>query len=114
MANSELTHDSVKQQHPISLYLKVWGLLFVLSTLSYLVDYFHLQGMLRWSLILLFMALKAGLIAAVFMHMRWERLALVYTIFLPPLVLLVLVGLMASEASYIFALREWFFSLPGG
>ncbi|UIP30571.1 MULTISPECIES: cytochrome C oxidase subunit IV family protein [Photobacterium] len=114
MANSELTHDSVKQQHPISLYLKVWGLLFVLSTLSYLVDYFHLQGMLRWSLILLFMALKAGLIAAVFMHMRWERLALVYTIFLPPLVLLVLVGLMASEANYIFALREWFFSLPGG
>ncbi|MGB7998311.1 cytochrome C oxidase subunit IV family protein [Photobacterium halotolerans] len=114
MAHSELTHDSVKQQHPISLYLKVWGLLFVLSTLSYLVDYFHLQGMLRWSLILLFMALKAGLIAAVFMHMRWERLALVYTIFLPPLVLLVLVGLMASEASYIFALREWFFSLPGG
>ncbi|MEL6115670.1 cytochrome C oxidase subunit IV family protein [Photobacterium sp. SP02] len=114
MAHSELTHDSVKQQHPISLYLKVWGLLFVLSTFSYLVDYFHLQGMLRWSLILLFMALKAGLIAAVFMHMRWERLALVYTIFLPPLVLLVLVGLMASEASYIFALREWFFSLPGG
>ncbi|MEI8593367.1 cytochrome C oxidase subunit IV family protein [Photobacterium sp. Hal280] len=114
MANSELTHDSVKQQHPISLYLKVWALLFLLSTLSYLVDYFHLQGILRWSLILLFMALKAGLIASVFMHMRWERLALVYTIFLPPLVLLVLVGLMASEASYIFALREWFFSLPGG
>jgi len=114
MAHSEFTRDAVKQQHPISLYLKVWGLLFVLSTLSYLVDYFHLQGILRWSLILLFMALKAGLIAAVFMHMRWERLALVYTIFLPPLVLLVLVGLMASEASYIFTLREWFFSLPGG
>ncbi len=28
------------QQHPISLYLKIWGLLFVLSTMSYLVDYF--------------------------------------------------------------------------
>ena len=41
--------------------------------------------MLRWSLILLFMMLKAGLIVAVFMHMAWERLALVYAILLPPI-----------------------------
>ena len=78
------------QQHPISLYLKIWGLLFVLSTLSYLVDYLHLQGYLRWGLILTFMFLKAGLIVAVFMHMAWERLALVYAILVPPLCLLVL------------------------
>ena len=68
----------------------VWGWLFVLSACSYLVDYFHLHGMLRWTLILLFMALKAGLIVAVFMHMAWERLALTYAILLPPLVVLVL------------------------
>jgi cytochrome c oxidase subunit IV len=61
------------QQHPISVYFTVWGLLFVLSTLSYLVDYLHLHGYLRWSLILVFMLMKAGLIVAVFMHMRWER-----------------------------------------
>ncbi len=53
------------QQHPIKLYLVVWGWLFVLSTCSYLVDYFGLHGYLRWSLILLFMVLKAGLIVAV-------------------------------------------------
>ena len=29
--------------HPISTYLWIWGLLFVLSTFSYLVDYFHVQ-----------------------------------------------------------------------
>ena len=50
------------QQHPIGVYLQIWGWLFVLSTASYLVDYFHVQGYLRWSLILLFMVLKAGLI----------------------------------------------------
>ncbi|MGY3459820.1 cytochrome c oxidase subunit IV [Bradyrhizobium sp. LM3.4] len=61
------------QQHPIKLYLVVWAWLFVLSTCSYLVDYFGLHGSLRWSLILLFMVLKAGLIVAVFMHMAWER-----------------------------------------
>src|SRR3546814_19601049 len=68
------------QQHPIKVYFIVWGWLFVLSTFSYLVDYFHLVGYLRWSLILLFMILKAGLIVAVFMHMSWERLALGYAI----------------------------------
>ncbi|MGO4392689.1 cytochrome C oxidase subunit IV family protein [Variovorax sp. M-6] len=97
------------QQHPISLYLKIWGLLFVLSTLSYLVDYFHFQGYLRWGLIITFMLLKAGLIVAVFMHMAWERLALVYAILLPPLCLLVLVGLMAAEAGHTFLTRLLFF-----
>jgi len=97
------------QQHPISLYLKIWGLLFVLSTMSYLVDYFHFQGYLRWALIITFMLLKAGLIVAVFMHMAWERLALVYAILLPPLCLLVLVGLMAAEAGHTFLTRLLFF-----
>jgi cytochrome c oxidase subunit IV len=93
------------QQHPISLYLKIWGLLFVLSTMSYLVDYFHFHGYLRWSLIITFMLLKAGLIVSIFMHMAWERLAMVYAILVPPLCLLVLVGLMATEADYVFLSR---------
>ena len=57
----------------------------MLSTASYLVDYFHFQGYLRWILIIVFMLLKAGLIVAVFMHMVWERLAMVYAILVPPL-----------------------------
>jgi len=97
------------QQHPIGLYFKIWGLLFVLSTLSYLVDYFHFEGLLRWSLILIFMMLKAGLIVAVFMHMAWERLALICAILLPPAALLVLVGLMASEGHYVNLTRLIFF-----
>lgn len=97
------------QQHPIGLYLKVWLLLFVLSTLSYMVDYLHFQGLLRWSLIVVLMLAKAGLIVAVFMHMVWERLALVCAILLPPLVLLVLVGLMASEAQFAHLLRQAYF-----
>lgn len=98
-----------QQQHPIGLYLKVWGLLFLLSVMSYLVDYFHFQGLLRWGLILSFMMLKAGLIVAVFMHMAWERLALICAILLPPLALLVLVGLMASEAGHTLLARQIFF-----
>ena len=98
------------QQHPISVYLWIWGLLFVLSTFSYLVDYFHLQGFLRWSLILVFMLLKAGLIVAIFMHMAWERLAMVYAILVPTGALLVLVGLMSLEGNYTFLTRGAYFS----
>ena len=97
------------QQHPIKLYLVVWGWLFVLSTCSYLVDYFGLHGYLRWSLILLFMVLKAGLIVAVFMHMAWERLALAYAILLPPVLVLVFVAIMVFESDYTHLLRVIFF-----
>ncbi len=99
------------QQHPIGIYFKVWGLLFVLSTFSYLVDYFHLQSYLRWSLILLFMMMKAGLIVAFFMHMRWERLALIYAILVPPVLVLIFVGIMTFESDYTFLTRGVFFAV---
>ena len=97
------------QQHPIGIYLKSWGLLFVLSTASYLVDFFQLQGYLRWSLILLFMIMKAGLIVAVFMHMMWERMALMFAILLPPVLVLIFVALMTLEADYTVFTRFLYF-----
>jgi cytochrome c oxidase subunit IV len=99
------------QQHPLRVYFVVWGWLFVLSAGSYMVDYMHVEGMLRWSLIVTFMMLKAGLIVAVFMHMAWERLALVYAIVLPPVALLVFVMIMTFESDYTWLTREAFFNL---
>jgi cytochrome c oxidase subunit IV len=97
-------------QHPISVYLWIWLLLFVLSTFSYMVDYFQLHGLLRWTLIIVFMLLKAGFIVAIFMHMKWERLALKLAILVPPLCLLVLIGLMAIEGDYTFLTRSQAFT----
>lgn len=97
------THDG--QQHPISVYFFVWILLFVLSAASYAVDFYEVQGMSRWFLIIVFMLLKAGFIVAIFMHMRWERPALIFAILVPPLVLLVLMYLLAYEADYAWATR---------
>ncbi len=97
------------QQHPLGIYFKVWGLLFVLSTMSYLVDVFDFEGYLRWSLIVIFMLLKAGLIVAVFMHMVWERLAIVYAILVPTLALIVLMTLMAIEGDYTEFTRFFYF-----
>ena len=93
------------QQHPISIYLWIWALLFVFSAFSYLVDVFNFEGYLRWSLILLFMMLKAGFIVAIFMHMAWERLALTLAILVPPIFVLVFVGIMIFESDYTLLTR---------
>ncbi len=98
------------QTHPIKTYLVVWLWLFVLSAGSYMVDYMQFQGYLRWSLILTFMMLKAGLIVAVFMHMKWERLALSYAILLPPLLVLVFVAIMVFESDYTLLTRVLYFA----
>ena len=98
------------QQHPIGVYFKVWGLLFVLSTFSYLVDYLHFESYLRWTLIITFMLMKAGLIVAVFMHMRWERLALMYAIVLPPALVMLFMLLMTFEADNTLLSRVIFFA----
>jgi cytochrome c oxidase subunit IV len=99
-----------QQQHPIKLYLVVWGWLFILSFLSYLVEYYHVEGALRWVLVLFFMSLKAGLIVAVFMHMAWERLTLVYAILTPPAAVLLFVAIMQLESVHTFVTREHFFA----
>jgi len=101
------------QQHPIGIYFKIWALLFVLSLFSYLVDFYHLQGNLRWSLNIIIMLLKAGLIVAVFMHMMWERMAMVCAIILPTTFIIVFIFLMTHESDYTFALRDYFF-IGGG
>ena len=88
------------QQHPLGIYYKIWILLFVLSGFSYAVDYFHVEGGMRWFLVITFMFLKAGFITAIFMHVVWERLALVLTILVPPLALLFLIGFMTIEGNY--------------
>ena len=74
-----------------------------------MVDVLHFQGMLRWTLIVTFMLLKAGFIVGIFMHMRWERPALILAILVPPLVLLILMGLLAYEADYAWATKIVYF-----
>ena len=97
------------QQHTLNIYFWVWGLLFVVSTFSYLVDYLQFQGMVRWTLIILFMFIKAGFIVAIFMHMTWERLALQMAILLPPIFIMIFIGIMALEGDYTFLTRIEFF-----
>ncbi|MCY4014737.1 MAG: cytochrome C oxidase subunit IV family protein [Gammaproteobacteria bacterium] len=103
-----MASDEVGQQHPLTLYFWIWGLLFVVSAASYATDYME-AGYLRWFLILAFMLIKAGYIVAIFMHLKYERWALIYALLLPPLVILILVYLMATEADYTWLTRVVYF-----
>jgi len=105
-AGSEASDD-----HSIGIYLKIWFLLFVLSVGSYMVDYMQLQGTLRWSLIIIFMLLKAGFIVSIFMHFIWESFALKFVLLLPTIAILVLIAMMMLEADYIHWSRLTYFSL---
>ena len=100
-----MTTSTDQELHPISTYLKIWTLLFVLSTFSYLVDFYEVQSYLRWTLILIFMFAKAGLIVAFFMHLKWERPSLIYTLLLPPTAILVFIALMNIESNYVYLSR---------
>jgi len=101
--------DESGQQHPLSIYFWIWGLLFVISGASYMVDYMNFQGFWRWTLILIFMFLKAGFITWIFMHMKWERLGLQLAILAPPIFIVVLITLMAIEGDYTWLTRIEFF-----
>ena len=100
--------SEVGQQHPLGIYWVVWGGLFVVSALSYATDFLP-NGLLRWGLILLFMFVKARYIVAIFMHLKYERWALIYTLLVPPGALLVLVGLMWMESDYTWLTRVVYF-----
>ena len=79
----ELNKKQEVHTHKIGIYLWIWGLLFVFSFFSYMVDYLNYQGLLRWTLIVFFMLAKAGFIMAIFMHLYWERWAIVNVLLWP-------------------------------
>jgi len=83
--------------------------LFVFSFFSYMVDYLNFEGLLRWTLILAFMVSKAALIVAVFMHLFWERYAIVNVLLWPMTLMLLFVGIMAAESEYTVFTRLFYF-----
>ena len=95
--------------HKIGIYLWIWGLLFVFSFFSYMVDYLNFEGLLRWILILAFMLSKAALIMAIFMHLYWERWAIVNVLLWPMSFILVFIGIMVAESEYTFFTRLFYF-----
>lgn len=69
-----------------TLYLWIWGWLLGLTGVEVYLAYIHLAPALMLTLLLGLSVIKAGLIMAYFMHLRFERLSLFLTL-VPALVL---------------------------
>jgi cytochrome c oxidase subunit IV len=116
-AHAETAHgaaDSHGEQHqPFQIYIIVWLLLFVISAMSYFVDYFEVKPLVfKRLLITAFALIKAGIIVAYFMHMKFERMSIVLAILLPPLLLLGMISIFLPEGIYVSGLRDLFFAKP--
>ena len=99
--------------HKLGIYLWIWTLLFVFSFFSYMVDYLNYQGLLRWSLIVFFMLVKAGLIMSIFMHLYWEGGAIVNVLLWPMTLIGVFIAIMVAESYYTLFTRLFYFVVGG-
>jgi cytochrome c oxidase subunit 4 len=75
------------------LYLWVWGWLLALTGIEVYLAYIHLAPALMLTLLLGLSVIKAALIIAYFMHLRFERLSLFLTL-IPILVLCIVLILI--------------------
>jgi cytochrome c oxidase subunit 4 len=73
-------HESEAHGGTTRLYLWVWGWLLALTAVEVYLAYIHLAPALMLTLLLGLSVIKAALIIAYFMHLRFERLSLFLTL----------------------------------
>ncbi|GBC98274.1 hypothetical protein HRbin17_00776 [bacterium HR17] len=101
--------EHAEHKHPqTKVYLTVWFWLFVLSFSAYFIDLLHLPFALKAALLVVIALMKAGLIAAYFMHLRFERLNLVYTVLLPLILLVALVAAVLPDGLSVLLRQQPF------
>ena len=71
----------------------------------------NFEGSLRWTLIVLFMFSKAALIMSIFMHLFWERYAIVNVLLWPMTLMMLFVWIMVAESEYTLLTRIFYFIL---
>ena len=74
--HSEQTHAGGSTK----LYISVWIVLLVLSGIEVYLGYIHLNLHLMLSLLMGLSLIKAGMIIAYFMHLKFEKASLIWTL----------------------------------
>ena len=87
-------------------YVVTWVWLLVITGLEISVVFVGLAKTLVVTLLLILSLMKAGLIAAYFMHLRYERLNLVYVVLTPLILAVILFMGVAPDALNAFRLRR--------
>jgi cytochrome c oxidase subunit 4 len=81
-----MTTETTLETHSNRLYLMVWTGLLVLTIVEVILAYLQFPVLAMLTLLMGLSLLKAGLIMAYFMHLRFERLSLTLTL-IPALVI---------------------------
>lgn len=90
-----------------SLWHKVWRpffILFLITVAEFIVAFTLPKGGLKTTLFVIMTIAKAFYITAYFMHMKFERVSLAYTIISPMILLLVLFFALWYEGAKLFQL----------
>jgi len=73
-------HEGQSHSESNRLYLTVWTVLLILTAVEVYLGYIHLSIGLMLVLLMGLSLIKAGMIIAYFMHLRFERFSLVLTL----------------------------------
>ena len=83
----------------------IWGGLLALTAIEVVLAYIHLHPGLMLTILMLLSIVKAALIIAYFMHLKFERLSLVMTIVPTLIVLFILFGIFFPDSRRAHDLR---------
>ncbi len=91
-----------KQEHSKKVYIKVWIWLLAITIAGFIVSPLGLPGWLHNLFIVIIALMKGGLIVAYFMHLKFERLSLIYSILLPLILIVALAVALLYEGTTRF------------
>ncbi|MCS6806009.1 MAG: cytochrome C oxidase subunit IV family protein [Blastocatellia bacterium] len=97
-------HQSAHVDLPTSKYFGVWGYLLALTAIEVYLAYIHLNVTLMLVLLMGLSIVKAALIMAYFMHLKFERMSLIITL-IPAMV--ICISLLAIVFPDSFRLLEF-------
>ncbi len=88
--------------HSTKSYIKIWIWLLLITLAGFIISPLPLPGWMHTLLIVVVALMKAGLIVAFFMHLKFERIGLIYSILLPLILLLALAIALLYEGTTSF------------
>jgi caa(3)-type oxidase subunit IV len=92
----------------------IWGALLFLTGIEIYLGYKHLDAILMLSILIGLSLIKAGLIVAYFMHMKFERKTFIYTVIPATIVLLCLFAILFPDGRRLRENRGVTSAMPEG
>lgn len=87
------------------IYWRVWLQLLVITVAEIIVVFLPISHLLMASLFTIMALMKASLITAYFMHLKFEKISLIYSIVLPLILIIALAAALIPDGSVALLMR---------